>query len=295
MTLFGMYSTNMFYGTGCNMFTNCFGEVNYDALAGMYVAKSLFEIAGMAVNQAISSRRAEKAENENNQVEIENIEKQIADLKSTNPEDEIDASYDKNISTAKTNLDSANKALTSAREQKSTLEQQLASATTDEEKAKINKQIEALNIDEKEKEFDKLNGDEKTEGSVKYYEAKKQEAIDAKKIEIENKIRQLETQKAQLQESVDDSILDKADGNKWKRTSKEDFDKKWNQDGTIAPNTEFTKSDMRYAILGFRNATTEEDKKEWANKIAIIYKNLDNNDITGDFTAARQIVQQYVD
>ena len=53
--------------------------------------------------------------------------------------------------------------------------------------------------------------------------------------------------------------------------------------------------DMRYAITGFRNATTEEDKKAWANKIATIYENLSQNDITSDFKAARQIVDKYVD
>ena len=283
------------FGMGGSIFTNCFGDFNYDAAAGYGVANALMGVAGSAISQAVGNKRAEKSEHQNNQTEIENIEKQIADLKSTNPEDEIDASYDKNISTAKTNLDSANKALTSAREQKSTLEQQLASATTDEEKAKINKQIEALNIDEKEKEFDKLNGDEKTEGSVKYYEAEKQKAIEAKKQEINKQIEELKNKKAKLQEAVDDVNLDKADGKKSTRTSDEDLAQKL-KDGKLDPARLYSKQDLRGAIYQFRMAVDETpDKLEKAYLVLNMYNDgISKDDQNATFKAAAEIANRYI-
>ncbi len=278
----------------CGIFTNCFGEVNYDAMAGYGVANALLGVAGQAINSTVSQKREAKAEYQDNKAEIEKIDEQISDLKNLNPEEEIDAKYDNNVATAKSAQETANNALATATKKKSELEAKLATAT-DEEKESINKQIADLNIEEKQKTADMYNGDATVEGSVKWHEAQRDAAIKAKEIEIKEEIRKLEEKKAKLEKAVNDIDLDKADGKKFQRTKKEDFDAKWKEDGSMADNVEFSKGDMRYAIAGFRNATSDEDKKYWANKIATIYKNMNQSDITSDFKAARKIVDSYVD
>lgn len=278
----------------CGIFTNCFGEVNYDAMAGYGVANALLGVAGQAINSTVSQKREAKAEYQDNKAEIEKIDEQISDLKNLNPEEEIDAKYDNNVATAKSAQETANNALATATKKKSELEAKLATAT-DEEKESINKQIADLNIEEKQKTADMYNGDATVEGSVKWHEAQRDAAIEAKKAEIQRQIKELEEKKAKLEKAVNDIDLDKADGKKFQRTKKEDFDAKWKEDGSMADNVEFSKGDMRYAIAGFRNATSDEDKKYWANKIATIYKNMNQSDITSDFKAARKIVDSYVD
>ena len=278
----------------CGIFTNCFGEVNYDAMAGYGVANALLGVAGQAINSTVSQKREAKAEYQDNKAEIEKIDEQISDLNNLKPEEEIDAKYDKNITEAKNEQKTANDNLTAAKQKKSELEAKLATAT-EEEKKTINQQIEDLKIDDLQKKVDTYNGDKTVEGSVKWHEAQRDAAIEAKKAEIQRQIKELEEKKAKLEKAVNDIDLDKADGKKFQRTKKEDFDAKWKEDGSMADNVEFSKGDMRYAIAGFRNATSDEDKKYWANKIATIYKNMNQSDITSDFKAARKIVDSYVD
>ena len=279
----------------CGIFTNCFGEVNYDAMAGYGVANALLGVAGQAINHTVSEKREKKAEYQENKAEIEKIDEQIADLKNLDPAKEIDKKYDDNIDTAKSEQTTANTNLKEAKTREGELKTKLAQATTDEEKKNIQKQIDDLKIDELQKKADKYNGDATVEGSVKWHEKQKADAIEAKEKEIQEEIRKLEKKKAKLEASVNEIDLDRADGKKFQRTKKEDFDAKWNDDGSMADNAEFTKGDMRYAIAGFRNATSDEDKKYWANKIATIYKNMNQSDITSDFKAARKIVDSYVD
>ena len=319
MTMFNMYNMNMMNGTGWSgilqqglgmfggnygsfgmmgmngsLFTNCFGEVNYNAMAGYSVANALLGVAGQAISSTRAEKQAEKQNLQNADNRISEIDTEITNLQNTDPADEIDKKYDTNIKNAEKDLENANTSLAKANETKSTLEKQLDEAKTDEEKSRIKAQIDALNIDEKQEAFNKLNGDENIEGSVKYYEKQKDDAIKAKEAEIKQKIKKLEAEKAELIEQKNNAALDKADGTKLQRTSKTKFDAKWDTDGSVKDN-DFSKGDMRYAITGFRNATTEEDKKAWANKIATIYENLSQNDITSDFKAARQIVDKYVD
>ena len=299
--LMGMLNGNSLGGIfgggfgGCGIFTNCFGEVNYDAMAGYGVANALLGVAGQAINHTVSEKREKKAEYQENKAEIERIDEQIADLKNLDPAKEIDKKYDENINTAISEQTTANTNLKEAKTREGELKTKLEQATTDKEKQEIQTQIDNLKIDELQDKADKYNGDATVEGSVKWHEKQKADAIAAKKAEIQEEIRELQKKKAKLEASVNEIDLDRADGKKFQRTKKEDFDAKWESDGTMKKDAEFTKGDMRYAIAGFRNATSDEDKKYWANKIATIYKNMNQSDITSDFKTARKIVDSYVD
>ena len=87
MNMFGNPLTGMFNGGGlsgifggsgfggCGIFTNCFGEVNYDAMAGYGVANALLGVAG----QAIASNIKPKEPEINYTQEIQNIDKKITE------------------------------------------------------------------------------------------------------------------------------------------------------------------------------------------------------------------------
>lgn len=146
---FGMNSSifgNMTpYGT---MGFGFYNNVNYDAMAGMAVANSVFGVVGQAVSQSQSERQSDKATYAENKAQIENIDKQIADLNAKDPKNEIDAKYDTDIKNAETKKASADKALTDAKAEKEQLGAQLKDPTkTEAEKASIQQQINALDSD----------------------------------------------------------------------------------------------------------------------------------------------------
>ena len=64
---------------GSGIFMNCFGEVNYDAMAGYGVANALLGVAGQAINHTVSEKREKKAEYQENKAEIERITQDIED------------------------------------------------------------------------------------------------------------------------------------------------------------------------------------------------------------------------
>ena len=308
--LLGMYNMNMYGNSwtgllqqgmgmfgggfgGSGIFMNCFGEVNYDAMAGYGVANALLGVAGQAINHTVSEKREKKAEYQENKAEIERITQDIEDKTGE-----------------KAGLEAENK----------TKQDEITAADTAINN--LNKQISKLDVAGKKQAYDDANAQDPKPANLadlkKVYEdavaeenrlkaeITKQENIkkeanetieenNQKINELTEDNKNLKKELNKLQASVNEIDLDRADGKKFQRTKKEDFDAKWNDDGSMADNAEFTKGDMRYAIAGFRNATSDEDKKYWANKIATIYKNMNQSDITSDFKAARKIVDSYVD
>lgn len=133
------------YGSfgGSGIFTNCFGEPNYDAMAGYGVANALLGVAG----QAIAANRKEKAPEVNYTQELSKISKEIeakeidkaeqADIINTKT-DEIKTATDTktkltgDLKTAESNLNAYKKELNDAtsltEEQRNTIESKIAQA-----------------------------------------------------------------------------------------------------------------------------------------------------------------------
>lgn len=283
-------------GSYGNMFTSgCFGSCGYnDTMTGFQVANAAMGAVG-SIFSAIMANKQSQLETPSTEDQIAKIDEQIRELRNIDPEDEISETYQNNI-------DNAKKAQSTATSKLSALNKELAdlkSLEGSEAPANIRIQIQDKKneIELVKGQLETLNGNENTKDSVKYHEKQKADAIAAKEAEIQEKIDKLQKQKAALQEDANDQILDQADGANWKKTSQEDFDKKWNADGTPKEGEEFTKGDMRYAIAMFRNAQTDTDKKKWAKTIDTIYQDFMNNNmknITSDFKAARKIVDEYV-
>ena len=65
----GLSSFGGLFGMNNSIFTNCFGEINYDAVAGYQVANVVGNIAFAAIGQAIGNKQAAKAHNPHNKHE----------------------------------------------------------------------------------------------------------------------------------------------------------------------------------------------------------------------------------
>ncbi len=294
----GFVGGNNCFGQYGSIFTDCFGNTNFDAIAGFNVAQTLTNVIGMGIKSRIARKQGEKAEYENNKVEISNIDKQINDLKSKDAAKEIDESYDTNISNAKEKLINANENLNNKKELLNAKQKDLSNATTESEKTEIKQAIRELEkeIEEQNKEIAKLSGDKTVEGSIKYYEAQKEEAIEAKEKEIKDKIEELEAQKADLQTSVNNVTLDKANGTKLTRTPDAEFEKKL-VDGKIDLSKDYNKGDMMTSINQFMNALDGTPEKLAKAKVV---RDMYNNYFTGNrystsFKDAAQIAETYID
>ena len=308
--LLGMYNMNMYGNSwtgllqqgmgmfgggfgGSGIFMNCFGEVNYDAMAGYGVANALLGVAGQAINHTVSEKREKKAEYQENKAEIERITQDIEDKTGEK------AGLEAENKTKQSEITAADTAINNLNKQISKLDVASKKQAYDDANAQDPKPANLADLkkvyEDAVAEENRLKAEITKQENIKKEANETIEENNQKINELTEDIKNLKKELNKLQASVNEIDLDRADGKKFQRTKKEDFDAKWNDDGSMADNAEFTKGDMRYAIAGFRNATSDEDKKYWANKIATIYKNMNQSDITSDFKTARKIVDSYVD
>ncbi len=278
---------------GSGIFMNCFGEVNYDAMAGYGVANALLGVAGQAINHTVSEKREKKAEYQENKAEIERITQDIEDKTGEK------AGLEAENKTKQSEITAADTAINNLNKQISKLDVAGKKQAYDDANAQDPKPANLADLkkvyEDAVAEENRLKAEITKQENIKKEANETIEENNQKINELTEDIKNLKKELNKLQASVNEIDLDRADGKKFQRTKKEDFDAKWNDDGSMADNAEFTKGDMRYAIAGFRNATSDEDKKYWANKIATIYKNMNQSDITSDFKTARKIVDSYVD
>ncbi len=272
-------------------------NVNYDAMAGMAVANAVLGVSSQAISSSKAEKQADKQEYAKNQKNLENMQNEIDDLKdiasdNNKVEKEIDSKYDKNIVAAITSRDNAKTALDTAKESKKQLEAK-KTGKTPEEIAKIDEQIKKLNLDEKENTYNKLNGDAKTEGSVKYYEAQKAQAIKDKKAEINDKIKNLEKNVEKLQKEVDSYDLDAANGNSLSRTSDKKYNALLNENG-VAPKGSYTKANVKTAVDKFMQALDgTPEKLQTAKNLVTMFEGCSNWNET--LQKAAKVAQRYVD
>ena len=271
-------------------------NVNYDAMAGMAVANAVLGVTGQAISSSRAEKQAEKQGYETNSKNLENMQNEIKDLKDividdNKVEKEIDSTYDKNINAATTSRDKAKTALDTAEKSKKQLDAQ-KTGKTPEEIAKIDDQIKKLNLDQKEKTYNKLNGDADTEGSVEYYEAQKTKAIKDKKAEINERIEKLEKEVEKLQKEVDSYDLDAANGTKLSRTSDKEYEKLLDNDGNAMKNQRYSKADVKTAVDRFMQAVDDDKKMQAAKNLVEMFENCP--DWTESLQKAAKVAQRYI-
>lgn len=279
------------FGVGTFGFGNM-GNVSdsyFDQMAAYSVVNSVFSTINQAVSSNQSTRENKNVTYENNKNQIENIDKQITDLKKANPK--VDAKYDTDIKAAESAHETLVQSQSSLKAEVKDLETQIK-AETDETKKKVLKEEKAR----KEIELGKLPKQiEKAKAKVDDANQAKADAIEAKKAEIDEKIKALEAQKAELQADVDHYELDKADGRKLQRTSEDKYNAYLNENGYVNENGSYTKRDLRTAVNRFMSGLSNStDKYKAAKNVITIYNRLSSEDKTAILKQAAEIANKYV-
>ena len=256
------------YGMGgANYFTNCYGEVNYDKMAGFQVANALLG----TTFQAIAANKANKASEPqvNYTQELNAVAKEI-----NTKEDEL--------STKSGELETLKSGKAENEDKLSNLG--LSNAQTEYENAQSayqeanNKDPKPGNIEdlkktyeEKRETFEKLKKEKTTlEDTIKKQEADieaKTKEVDA----IEQKIAELKDKQDTLQKAANDKAIDDAKSNKWQRS---DIGCIGNWQKPAGKNAQMaSKKDLERASYEFRKgAKTPAERYEAANAFVNMYK-----------------------
>lgn len=256
------------YGIGgANYFTNCYGEVNYDKMAGFQVANALLG----TTFQAIAANKANKASEPqvNYTQELNAVAKEI-----NTKEDER--------STKSGELESLKSAKAKNEDKLSNLG--LSNAQTEYENAQLEYQkanakdpkpdnIEDLKrtYEDKRETFEKLKKEKTTlEDTIKKQDADieaKTKEVDA----IEQKIAELKDKQDTLQKAANDKAIDDAKSNKWQRSDIgciKNWQKSAGKDTQMA-----SKKDLERASYEFRKgAKTPAERYEAANAFVNMYE-----------------------
>ena len=278
------------YGMGStSYFTNCYGEVNYDKMAGFQVANALLG----TTFQMIASNKANKASEPevNYTQELNAVAKEI---KSKNDEwatksDELNtlkkdkSENDKKLTTLTTSLDSAEEALRKA-------DRALKDAKSDNPNYdKLNKAVTdaTKNRDKIKKEKDELEKTiEKQDADI---EAKTKE-LD----EIKKKIAELEDKQASLQKTANEKTIEGHKSSPLLRARKECINR-WQREPS--DNTKSaSKAELEKAFHVFKKGGDSiADKKEAAIAFTNMYKSIGDEKMISSFKSLNTAVQAWLD
>lgn len=281
------------YGMGStSYFTNCYGEVNYDKMAGFQVANALLgtTFQAIAANKANKANKASEPQVNYTQ-ELNAVAKEI---KSKNDEwatksDELDtlkkdkSENDKKLTTLTTSLDSAEEALRKA-------DRALKDAKSDNPNYdELNKAVTdaTKNRDKIKKEKDELEKTiEKQDADI---EAKTKE-LD----EIKKKIAELEDKQASLQKTANEKTIEGHKSSPLLRARKECINR-WQREPS--DNTKSaSKAELEKAFHVFKKGGDSiADKKEAAIAFTNMYKSLGDEKMISSFKSLNTAVQAWLD
>lgn len=240
-------------------------NVNYDAMAFFTATNAVLGVGGQAYSTSRAEKQAEKQEYANNQTRLEQIEKEISDLKKTDITKEVDtrSKTDSKVKSKQTAFETASSNLQNAVDYINNNK-----SAYDAAKAKDGKELTSdekqLIIDykaKKDKDKPKLE-QAKTNAENELNVAKR--ALETKiKNEIQDKINDLKAEKEKLQkevESYEDSKVNikLASSDEVYNAKIKDIENKYddkNDDGS------FTKKDVYSAIKRFINAADGSPEK----------------------------------
>lgn len=277
------------YGIGgANYFTNCYGEVNYDKMAGFQVANALLG----TTFQAIAANKANKASEPqvNYTQELNAVAKEIntkEDERSTKS-GELEtlksdkAKNDEQLKTLTTSLDAAEETLRKA-------ETALKDAKSDDPKYdELNKAVTAATKKRDEIKKEKTTLEEKIKQQEADIKAKTKE-VDA----IEQKIAELKDKQDNLQKAANDKAIDDAKSNKWQRSDIGCLDK-WQK--SAGEDTQMaSKKDLERASYEFRKgAETKAEKRKAANAFVNMYDS-NKDEFKGKYGALYTAIKAWLD
>ena len=276
------------YGIGgANYFTNCYGEVNYDKMAGFQVANALLG----TTFQAIAANKANKASEPqvNYTQELNAVAKEIntkedelstknGELETLGGEFKEPANKSKSVSTLQSELTNAETNVTNLKNELNGLDKNDSNyaATKTEKEGKIKAAEEKVT---------KLKADIETK---KKYEAKEQEIA-----KVKDEIADLKTKQGDLQKAANDKAIDDAKSNKWQRSDIGCLDK-WQK--SAGEDTQMaSKKDLERASYEFRKgAETKADKRKAANAFVNMYDS-NKDEFKGKYGALYTAIKAWLD
>lgn len=276
------------YGMGnSRFFTNCYGEVNYDKMAGFQVANALLG----TTFQAIAANKANKASEPqvNYTQELNAVAKEIntkedersiksGELEMLGGEFKDPANKSKSVSTLQTELTKAEADVTNLTKELNELDKNDSNYATNKEK--IDAKIETA-----EDNVTKLKADIETK---KKYEAKELEIA-----KIKDEIADLEKKQDSLQKAANDKAIDDAKSNKWQRSDIGCLDKWQKSAGKDTPMA--SKKDLERASYEFRKgAETKAERYKAANAFVNMYES-NEVEFKGKFSALYTAIKAWRD
>ena len=286
---FGMGSFGM-NGFGNSLFTNCYGEINYDQMAGYGVVNALFGVA----NQAIASVRADKQKEPDLQTNKASLNKIANDISKKQTE----------ITEKNTELDGLNEKLETAQKSKADFEKELKDLNLDglkkawEDAYKEDKNSPATETaytayQEAKKKADEIQEKIKTQDKIINNTEEKEipnckSAID----ELNKDVEKLEAEQKELQAVVDNQAIKKSKSLGYQRAD-ESCVTKWS-DKKTCDNDIADKKEIRSAIYKFKKATKKDEKRAAANAIINMY-NSNENEFKTQFGDAYKSVKHWLD
>ena len=279
------------YGMGnSRFFTNCYGEVNYDKMAGFQVANALLG----TTFQAIVANKANKASEPqvNYTQELNAVAKEIntkedersiksGELEMLGGEFKEAENKSKSVSTLQSELKNAEDDVTQNSKKLNDLDK-LDPRPTDYEaqKAKINKAITDAND-----KVTKLKADIETK---KKYDAKELEIA-----KVKDEIADLEKKQDSLQKAANDKAIDDAKSYKWQRSDIGCLDKWQKSAGKDTPMA--SKKDLERASYEFRKgAETKAERYKAANAFVNMYES-NEVEFKGKFSALYTAIKAWRD
>lgn len=278
-----------FGGCGFSSIFNGCGGFNYDAAAGWAVGGIMMNAATMLIGRAIQNKQENSPANLEADIDDINseIDEKLEELGCKTEKEyssytiDNEPQYQRAIDTAQKNIDSAKESIgqyDSIIKKFETIENPTTEQIQEKDKA-----VEAKrNLEDKIKEDGELG---KALKDAKEAKQKREQKI----ADIKGEISQLITERNNLQSDINDSILDKADKNRLRRCSDDEYKNLFDTEGNLKSGHTATKSEVRYAILAYRNASNDKEKADAAKKFKALYESMSIKDRT-PFKAAANII-----
>lgn len=294
---------NIFSGYGLNniFYNSCNGTYNYNAMAGFAVGNVLMQIGGNVLNQFIAYKQ--ETSTKNVEADLKGLNKQInASVQKLGCDSVEEAlAYDIDNDPTSTKLDGLNSDLSTK-----TIQLEALGNKDDYERIIIefknaksdNPNLEQLKqkSDDAKKALQAIKDIEEEIAKLKTQITAAEKAKNARESEIDkvqSSLRELVSQRDELQGVQNEQTLKKADGNKFNRVSTTELNDKFTQaeDGSYSTKAEasFTKRDFFRAVKEYQTASSDK-KKEWKNKIKLIYDNMSGDEKSAKIVEAFDLI-----
>ncbi len=287
---------------GNNIFYNsCNGEYNFDAMAGFALGNVFMQIGGNVLNQFIAHKQ--ETSTKNVETNLENLNGRIDAILQNLGCSSVDEALSYNITddpTSKKFKDLSSDLATKKVQLKALGNKNDYERIINEYKNAKSDDPNLEQLKQKSEDAEKaLKSIEDVEAEIKELETQIVAADKAERernseiIKIQKELLTLNAERAGWQSIQDEQTLNKADGNKFNRVSTTELNDKFAQaeDGSYSTKAEasFTKRDFFTAVKEYKTASSDK-KKEWKNKIKLIYDNMSGDEKSAKIVEAFDLI-----